>query len=81
LAIITTADLQSHVFPFETEKIVDGKKVKFTIGGLDRLAALIVSIHLTASLTPSQYTTARLQPKKSQTTTLAGIYIKMNATI
>ena len=40
LAIVTTADLQSQVFPFKMEKIINGKKVTASVGGLARISAV-----------------------------------------
>ncbi len=40
LAIITTSDLQSKVIPFETEVKRDGKRVKISVGGMERIASV-----------------------------------------
>ena len=40
LAIITTSDLQSKVIPFETKVKRDGKRVKISVGGMERIASV-----------------------------------------
>ena len=40
LAIITTSDLQSKVIPFETKVERDGKSVKISVGGMERIASV-----------------------------------------
>jgi len=44
LAIVTTADLQSQVFPFKMKEIVNGKKVEVSVGGLGRVSAAANSV-------------------------------------
>jgi 5'-nucleotidase len=44
LAIVTTADLQSQVFPFKMKKIVNGEKVEVSVGGLGRVSAAANSV-------------------------------------
>ena len=44
VAIITTADLQSKVIPYDTKIMVDGKDQKIAVGGLERISSLAKKI-------------------------------------
>ncbi|MBN2569668.1 MAG: bifunctional metallophosphatase/5'-nucleotidase [Deltaproteobacteria bacterium] len=44
VAIITTADLQSKVVPYDTKIKVDGKDQKIAVGGLERISSLAKKI-------------------------------------
>ncbi|MDO9530048.1 MAG: bifunctional UDP-sugar hydrolase/5'-nucleotidase [Syntrophales bacterium] len=44
VAIITTADLQSKVVPYDTKIEVDGKDQKIAVGGLERISSLAKKI-------------------------------------